>query len=119
MTESATKTVNSVLGYTPNVPHWGYNGNSRRYWDFMQVTCLNFLSSANQYLAMAASFKELSAKFITTALVSTLRSFSGPSGMTLRIPTFYASATLALRALCQTLIKMASLVQLFTRGLTH
>ncbi|CCT74847.1 uncharacterized protein FFUJ_10918 [Fusarium fujikuroi IMI 58289] len=33
--ESAQKTVDSVLGYTPNVPHWGWNGNARRYWDFI------------------------------------------------------------------------------------
>ncbi|KAI2465948.1 hypothetical protein F4781DRAFT_371439 [Annulohypoxylon bovei var. microspora] len=30
---TSTKTVNSVLGYTPTVPHWGWNGNARRYWD--------------------------------------------------------------------------------------
>ncbi|OBT71081.1 hypothetical protein VF21_09864 [Pseudogymnoascus sp. 05NY08] len=28
-----TKTVNSVLGFMPTVPHWGWNGNARRYWD--------------------------------------------------------------------------------------
>ncbi|KAG5816751.1 hypothetical protein H9Q74_010962 [Fusarium xylarioides] len=33
--ESAQKTVDSVLGYTPNIPHWGWNGNARRYWDFI------------------------------------------------------------------------------------
>ncbi|KAF5646182.1 glycoside hydrolase family 43 [Fusarium sp. NRRL 52700] len=33
--ESAQKTIDSVLGYTPNVPHWGWNGNARRYWDFI------------------------------------------------------------------------------------
>ncbi|KAI1269559.1 hypothetical protein F5Y18DRAFT_437450 [Xylariaceae sp. FL1019] len=30
---TANKTVNSVLGYMPTVPHWGWNGNARRYWD--------------------------------------------------------------------------------------
>ncbi|KAF5022197.1 hypothetical protein F66182_5784 [Fusarium sp. NRRL 66182] len=35
MEASEQKTINSVLGYTPNVPHWGWNGNSRRYWDFI------------------------------------------------------------------------------------
>ncbi|KAI1139284.1 hypothetical protein F5Y05DRAFT_343460 [Hypoxylon sp. FL0543] len=30
---TTVKTVNSVLGYTPTVPHWGWNGNARRYWD--------------------------------------------------------------------------------------
>ncbi|KAI0017770.1 hypothetical protein F4780DRAFT_795821 [Xylariomycetidae sp. FL0641] len=35
MTATAEKTVDSVLGYTPTVPHWGWNGNARRYWDFI------------------------------------------------------------------------------------
>ncbi|KAI3574105.1 hypothetical protein IWW34DRAFT_885371 [Fusarium oxysporum f. sp. albedinis] len=33
--DSVQKTINSVLGYVPNVPHWGWNGNARRYWDFI------------------------------------------------------------------------------------
>ncbi|MFN3676087.1 MAG: DUF5695 domain-containing protein [Sphingomonas pseudosanguinis] len=24
-----------ILGYDPSIPHWGYNGNARRYWDFL------------------------------------------------------------------------------------
>ena len=24
-----------ILGYDPTVPNWGYNGNARRYWDFL------------------------------------------------------------------------------------
>ncbi|KAI1080577.1 hypothetical protein F5B20DRAFT_103852 [Whalleya microplaca] len=32
-TDTMTKTVNSVLGYMPTVPHWGWDGNARRYWD--------------------------------------------------------------------------------------
>ena len=32
---TATKTLNTVLGYDPTVPHWGWNGNARRYWDNM------------------------------------------------------------------------------------
>lgn len=27
--------LNSILGYMPTVPHWGYNGSARRYWDFI------------------------------------------------------------------------------------
>lgn len=27
--------LNAVLGYMPTVPHWGWNGNARRYWDFL------------------------------------------------------------------------------------
>ncbi|KAI0748874.1 hypothetical protein C8Q74DRAFT_1212341 [Fomes fomentarius] len=32
-TTTATNTLNSILAYQPTVPHWGYNGNARRYWD--------------------------------------------------------------------------------------
>ncbi|KAG6841719.1 hypothetical protein C0991_007605 [Blastosporella zonata] len=32
-TTTATNALNSILAYQPLVPHWGYNGNARRYWD--------------------------------------------------------------------------------------
>ncbi|KAF1951144.1 hypothetical protein CC80DRAFT_539054 [Byssothecium circinans] len=35
LTATATKTVNSILAYMPTVAHWGWNGNARRYWDFV------------------------------------------------------------------------------------
>ncbi|KQM81820.1 hypothetical protein ASE67_16585 [Sphingomonas sp. Leaf23] len=31
----AAVTREVILGYDPTVPHWGYNGNARRYWDFL------------------------------------------------------------------------------------
>ncbi|KAK1849848.1 hypothetical protein CCHR01_07496 [Colletotrichum chrysophilum] len=34
-TDLATRVKNSVMGYMTTVPHWGYNGNARRYWDFV------------------------------------------------------------------------------------
>ncbi|KAI0315331.1 hypothetical protein OF83DRAFT_363767 [Amylostereum chailletii] len=30
---TAVNSLNSILAYQPTVPHWGYNGNARRYWD--------------------------------------------------------------------------------------
>ncbi len=27
--------LSSVVGYMPLIPHWGYNGSARRYWDFI------------------------------------------------------------------------------------
>jgi len=33
--DKALVSLNSILGYMPTVPHWGYNGNARRYWDFL------------------------------------------------------------------------------------
>lgn len=31
----ADVTMNAILAYMPTVPHWGYNGSARRYWDFL------------------------------------------------------------------------------------
>ena len=33
--EKADVTLNAILGYDPTIPHWGYNGSARRYWDFV------------------------------------------------------------------------------------
>ena len=33
-TKASGVALASILGYMPAVPHWGYNGNARRYWDF-------------------------------------------------------------------------------------
>lgn len=33
--EKAEQTREVILGYDPTLPHWGYNGNARRYWDFL------------------------------------------------------------------------------------
>ncbi len=33
--EKAMVTLNAILGYMPTIPHWGYNGSARRYWDFL------------------------------------------------------------------------------------
>jgi hypothetical protein len=34
-TAKAAVTLNAILAYMPSVPHWGYNGSARRYWDFI------------------------------------------------------------------------------------
>lgn len=33
--DKAEVALNSIIGYMPTLPHWGYNGNARRYWDFL------------------------------------------------------------------------------------
>ncbi len=33
--DKALVTLNAILAYMPTVPHWAYNGNARRYWDFL------------------------------------------------------------------------------------
>lgn len=32
--DKAQVTLDSILGYMPAIPNWGYNGDARRYWDF-------------------------------------------------------------------------------------
>jgi len=32
--DKAATTLSAILAYMPVVPHWAYNGNARRYWDF-------------------------------------------------------------------------------------
>jgi uncharacterized protein DUF5695 len=34
-TGKAEVTINAIIGYMPTIPHWGYNGSARRYWDFL------------------------------------------------------------------------------------
>ncbi len=34
-TAKARVTLDAVVAYMPTVPHWGYNGSARRYWDFL------------------------------------------------------------------------------------
>jgi hypothetical protein len=33
--DKADVTLNAILAYDPAIPHWGYNGSARRYWDFI------------------------------------------------------------------------------------
>jgi hypothetical protein len=33
--DKARVSLDSIIGYMPTIPHWGYNGNARRYWDFL------------------------------------------------------------------------------------
>ncbi|WP_044060238.1 DUF5695 domain-containing protein [Proteiniphilum acetatigenes] len=33
--DKAGVTLNAILAYMPTLPHWGYNGSARRYWDFV------------------------------------------------------------------------------------
>jgi hypothetical protein len=32
--DKAQITLDSILGFMPSTPHWGYNGSARRFWDF-------------------------------------------------------------------------------------
>ncbi len=33
--QKAAVTLRAILAYMPAIPHWAYNGNARRYWDFL------------------------------------------------------------------------------------
>jgi hypothetical protein len=38
--DKARVSLDSITGYMPSIPHWGYNGNARRYWDFLYAAKL-------------------------------------------------------------------------------
>ncbi len=38
--DKAAVSLNSIVAYMPTLPHWGYNGNARRYWDFLYAAKL-------------------------------------------------------------------------------
>ena len=40
---TAEKTLNTIIGYMPTVAHWGWNGNARRYWDFLYAGKIPFI----------------------------------------------------------------------------
>ncbi|MFB6318158.1 DUF5695 domain-containing protein [Saccharicrinis sp. FJH54] len=33
--DKAMVTLKAIMAYMPTIPHWAYNGNARRYWDFL------------------------------------------------------------------------------------
>jgi hypothetical protein len=48
--DKALVSLNSVLGYMPTLPHWGYDGCARRYWDFLYGAKLGPLSRYERQL---------------------------------------------------------------------
>jgi hypothetical protein len=60
--DKAKITLNSILGYMPSIPNWGYNGNARRFWDFSMVLRLE-ARPKGRFITMAqASMQSLSSR---------------------------------------------------------
>lgn len=63
--DKADVTLNAVLAYMPTLPHWGYNGSARRYWDFVYggkmariERQLHHYGSALNSIPVLAAYKE-------------------------------------------------------------
>jgi hypothetical protein len=63
--DKAQVTLNAILAYMPTVPHWGYNGSARRYWDFQYAgklrrieRQLHHYGSALNAIPVLAEFRE-------------------------------------------------------------
>lgn len=63
-TEKAELTREVILGYDPTIPSWGYNGNARRYWDFLYAgktaqleRQIHHYGSANNALPLLDSYR--------------------------------------------------------------
>ncbi|RYG49064.1 hypothetical protein EON79_02545 [bacterium] len=54
--DKAQVSLNSILAYMPTVPHWGYNGNARRYWDFLYGGTMGALSNIDREGFASAAF---------------------------------------------------------------
>ncbi|PPQ73464.1 hypothetical protein CVT24_007555 [Panaeolus cyanescens] len=65
---TAINSLNSILAYQPLIPHWGYNGNARRYWQIHHYgSGLNalpliseFQSSPNDFYLLRVGYAGLS-----------------------------------------------------------
>lgn len=90
--DKAEVTLNAILGYMPTVPHWGYNGNARRYWDFLYAgkvrrieRQIHHYGSGLNALPVLAAYRERPTGWSSKAprcCRLLRRSFSGPAGPT-------------------------------------
>jgi hypothetical protein len=62
--DKADVTREVILAYAPTVPHWGYNGSARRYWDFQYAgktqrveRQLHHYGSSNNAIPLFDSFR--------------------------------------------------------------
>ncbi|KAF4549874.1 Hypothetical protein D9617_19g101790 [Elsinoe fawcettii] len=69
---TAAKTVSSIRGYMPTIPHWGYNGNARRYWDFLY---------AGKYTGIERQIHHYGSGLNSLPLFETYRLSSNPSSL--------------------------------------
>ncbi|KAL9625038.1 MAG: hypothetical protein Q9160_000767 [Pyrenula sp. 1 TL-2023] len=86
-TATAAKTVDSVTGYMPTVPHWGYNGNARRYWDFLYAgktrryeRMIHHYGSGLNALVLLAAFRSNPAPTSAAAIHQLRTGFAGNQG---------------------------------------
>lgn len=63
--EQAAATREVILAYDPTIPHWGYNGSARRFWDFLYAgkierieRQLHHYGSANNAIPLFDSYRE-------------------------------------------------------------
>lgn len=63
--QQAAETREVILAYDPSIPHWGYNGSARRFWDFLYAgkysrieRQLHHYGSSNNAIPLFDSFRE-------------------------------------------------------------
>ncbi|KAF8711946.1 hypothetical protein RHS03_01649, partial [Rhizoctonia solani] len=79
---TANNTVNSILGFMPTVPHWGWNGNARRYWDMIYGAKLQRIERQIHHYGSGLNALPLIAEFMSrpTDLYLLQVGFAGLSG---------------------------------------
>jgi hypothetical protein len=68
--DKAAATREVILAYDPTIPHWGYNGSARRFWDFLYAgkearieRQLHHYGSANNAIPLFESYRDNPADF--------------------------------------------------------
>src|SRR6185312_13632728 len=63
--DKAASTREVILAYDPTIPHWGYNGSARRFWDFLYAgkterieRQLHHYGSSNNAIPLFESFRD-------------------------------------------------------------
>lgn len=69
---TADKTLASIRGFMPTIPHWGYNGNARRYWDFIY---------AGKYMGIERQIHHYGSGLNSLPLLENYRLSSDPSSL--------------------------------------
>ncbi|QRV97243.1 glycoside hydrolase family 43 protein [Ceratobasidium sp. AG-Ba] len=82
LNSTAMNTVNSILGYMPTVPHWGWNGNARRYWDMIYAAKLQRIERQIHHYGSGLNALPLVSEFMSrpTDLYLLQVGFGGLSG---------------------------------------
>ncbi|KAF2180841.1 hypothetical protein K469DRAFT_753180 [Zopfia rhizophila CBS 207.26] len=82
LTRTQSKTIGTIFGLMPTVPHWGWNGNARRYWDNIYGGKLRRIERQIHHYGSALNSLPLLSEFRSSSSKSTYMLRLGHGGST-------------------------------------